>query len=178
MRIRVRDLGKAQSLADLMSAVESHINNNSRFNMTVRFSPKYKESIDLQRIRLKESKVYCGSHPFACDINGGCKSNFLEGADWVEFNDLINDVLDSLHVEANVQSTVCIIRKGMKRRIRYWGRLTNSFINEYTWDLDEHDTYFENYCGMIAPNSEYPEGTPGLYERDERALATRKRVAG
>lgn len=140
---------------------------NSRFSVQV--VPVGKTRINIKNVRLRESKVYCGSHPYACDIEGGRKAKYLEGADWVEFNDRLNDVLDRWEVSAWVRSSVCEIRRGLDRRVEYDGRLTNEFVNEYTWyfsgDSHSEDAY-QNYCGKIAPASEYPFGTPGEYLRE------------
>lgn len=123
--------------------------------------------LNLKMIRLKQSKRYCGNHPNACDIEGGRMGNFLEGADWVEFNDRLNDVLDSLHVSAFVRSDrIVICRKGFERRVVYTSHPLQ--FNGHDWDYDAYEwneSRFENWCGKIAPPSEYPEGTPGSYER-------------
>lgn len=175
MQIKLTNISK---LEEVRLALDWAINENSRFKSRVEI--KYKGNtpyINLGQIRLKQSKVYCGSHPFACDVEQGRKATLLEGADWVEFNDRVNDVLDSLFVSADVRSVVCIIRKETRRRFRYWGHLEDGTQGEaYEWDLDEHDTYYEDYCGMVAPNSEYPKGTPGLYERDPKEIIRERKV--
>ncbi len=47
--------------------------------------------ITIHDVRLKEKKDYCGNHPFACPVRGferpHKKYKYLEGADWVAFND-------------------------------------------------------------------------------------------
>lgn len=143
---------------------------DSRFTLNIRYEEKgvrkVKRIIKLTQIRLKESKRYCGSHPYACDIEQGRKSKFLEGADWVEFNDLLNDVFDLHEVSADISSSVCKIRKGRKRRMDYDGhpeRVGNRVF--YEWDKDTDEDYYEDWCGKIAPNSTFPEGTPGIYSR-------------
>jgi hypothetical protein len=123
--------------------------------------------IRIQQIRLRESKKYCGSHPYACDIENGRRGPFLEGSDWVEFNDRLNDVLDSLELGANVRSALVQVRDGRRRRVFYDGYLANPHINEFAWNKTGNmETHYEDWCGKIAPNSEYPLGTPGLYERE------------
>jgi len=109
----------------------------------------------LHRIRRQESKVYCGSHPFACDIEGTRKAKYLHGSEWVAVNDVINDVLDAYELSANVDSVVCIIRKGRERRLSYDGYAKG---RGYEWEKDCDD--FADYCGSVAPRSEFPEGTP------------------
>lgn len=137
--------------------------NNSRFAFTTKV-PTH-SSVVISRIRLKESKEYCGNHPAECEVNGigkPRKANYLEGLDWVEFNDLLNDILDQFSVEANVASSVCIIRQGFKRRVNY--EMSRQFSqNQWTKKGDDDD--YVNYCGVDAPASSYPYGTPGLYER-------------
>lgn len=138
------------------------INERSRFTCEVETVGKTRFKI--RNIRLKESKRYCGSHPYACDIEGGRMGKYLEGADWVEVNDRINDVLDFYEVEAWVRSAVCTIRRGRERRVEYDGYPLG---HAYQWNKEGE---MEDWCGRIAPDSWYPEGTPGLYERkvDER----------
>lgn len=141
---------------------------NSRFTMDVETIHRPKVSrVKIRNVRLKESKKYCGNHPSSCDIrpNGHTMTaKFLEGLDWVEFNDRINDTLDRLGIAANAQSSVCIIRKGNNRRIKYDYYLhPSNALPE--WNKDEGDAYYKNYTGKVAPASDYPVGTPGSYER-------------
>lgn len=136
---------------------------DSRF--TVEVEEVGKTRIKIRNVRLRESKRYCGNHPYACDIETGRKGKYLEGSDWVEFNDLLNDVLDGLHVGAWVRSSVCEIRRGTERRISYDGYLANSFNNEFQWYKQGEDWEYEDHCGSVAPNSEFPLGTPGIYSR-------------
>jgi hypothetical protein len=85
----------------------------------------------------------------------------LEGADWVAFNDMLNDVLDALNVSANVASSLCIIRKGAMRRIEYDGhKLGNGIDSE--WNKDS--AHYADRRGQVSPRSEYPAGTPGIPE--------------
>lgn len=140
--------------------VDMAINQESRFTCEVEVTGD--TLVKIRNIRLKEKKPYCGNHPNACDIHGGRKGTWLEGADWVDFNDTLNDVLDMHHVDARVRSSVCEIRDGKRRRIAYdsyW------FRNQFQWTKDGSYCDFEDFCGRVAPASEYPEGTPGLYER-------------
>lgn len=129
------------------------------------------QRIKLKMIRLKSSKEYCGNHPDSCEIETGPsrKGNFLEGRDWVEFNDMLNDLCDDLGVEANIASSVCKVRKGSLRRIYYGSHLPNQFTRQTAWNKDEPDHCWDNYIGQAHPNSSFPEGTPGIY-KGERVI--------
>jgi hypothetical protein len=116
--------------------------------------------ITLRNIRLKELKPYCGNHPGPCLINKKHRqSRCLEGLDWVEFNDLVNNVLDSLYLSADVLSSQCVMRLGHQRRTHYGMKQQGRFA---TWDIKGHPNDYEDYRGKKAPKSGYPNGTPGL----------------
>lgn len=125
-------------------------------------------SISIHDVRLKESKRYCGNHPFACpiDVNHFRRSHkkhkYLEGADWVAFNDMINDVLDDLGVSANVRSSLVIIRKGRNRCVKYNGHQIRDSIFS-AWDKEGVyvDRIKESKKEMKFKAS-FPEGTPGI----------------
>jgi hypothetical protein len=138
----------------------------------------YKAVLMVHEVRLRKTKVYYGNHPAACKNTEelrkrpfGGKALYLEGADWVGWNDLVNDVLDALGVDADVASSVCEIRIGRNRRIRYdyhveereyetlQGVETRSIPE---WDRFGDSNDYGDYCGKPAPVTEYPEGTPGL----------------
>lgn len=133
--------------------------------------------LKIEKIRLREKKPYCGSHPMSCELRPQfgrpARHNFLEGADWVEANDMINDVLDNLNASANVRTSVVKIRKGSNRRIHYGAYLhSQSTMGQiWEWRLDEDDEHYQDFRGLNAPNSWYPEGTPGEYMRKEMANA-------
>jgi hypothetical protein len=89
------------------------------------------------------------------------KRDYLEGTDWVVFNDRINDVLDRLNVNAYAASAFCVIRRGRLRRLDYFqGRRGNEWARV--------GRYYENYCGQVAPPSDYEDGTPGLYQWENK----------
>lgn len=165
--MEIRPLNDDVDTDVIVNQIHYRINYDSRFTCEVRVVHRKRvpNRITIHNIRLKEAKIYCGSHPYACDIEGGRKAKYLEGADWVEFNDRLNDILDRLEVSADVKSAVCILRKGTRRRTHYDGFLRNAFINEFQWHMDTHDDNYMDYCGVVAPASYYPLGTPGLYER-------------
>ena len=61
--------------------------------------------IELRTIRLLVAKPYCGNHAGPCvrpQPGPPRKSKCLEGADWIKFHDIINTVLDTLDLAAEV----------------------------------------------------------------------------
>lgn len=85
------------------------------------------------KVRLSAPKPYCGQHPGECEIIAGFErpkrsGSWLEWDDWVQFNDLVNDVLDGLRACAEVYSVPpeimdkgkkFYIRRGRARRVRW-----------------------------------------------------------
>lgn len=131
--------------------------------------------LKLREIRLRTRKDYCGNHPGACVglLQRHRKGVWLEGADWVSINTLVNDVCDEFNVIANISTTVCKIRKGNLRRMHYGGH-TLGFFQE--WNMDEDAHKWEDWMGRIAPDPTWTYGTPGLFTRDvleRRALTVR-----
>jgi hypothetical protein len=137
--------------------------NTSRFTANL---SQIRNGFEISTIRLRQSKDYCGNHPLPCPIRpGGHRPHkhlpYLEGADWVAFNDMLNDVLDRLKVSANVASSHVIIRKGDKRCVEYDSQpLRNGIDNEWVRDSG----CFECRIGIKSPRSDYPPGTPGIPE--------------
>jgi hypothetical protein len=132
---------------------------------TTRFSldtdPIGPTRLKLYNVRLRSKKAYCGNHPGACQIGGkDRKHNYLEGADWVEFNDLLNDVLDKLGVNARVESSVVLVRRGRERCVEYLDQRGGGRNAEW-----EKIGLYADYCGKVAPPSDFPDDTPGIYER-------------
>lgn len=152
------------SIETIEAHINKEINHDSRF--TVHCEILSDKRMKLYDVRLREKKRYCGSHPNSCEVEGGRMGRYLEGADWVEFNDRINDVLDRLNVSARVYSGVCELREGRNRRINYGSHIINPYRGLYEWDKRGEDCDYEDYCGRIAPASSYPFGTPGSYERN------------
>lgn len=92
--------------------------------------------IDMGRIRLIKSKKYCGQHPGECQTGGPRRSGpWLEWKDWVSFHSLINDVLDSLSISADVTTkpmeTVAKVR-GLKGL--FWIRKAKARRLHYMWE--------------------------------------------
>ena len=127
----------------------------SRFTATVLI---YGNKLKFETIRLKQAKPYCGAHAGPCQFTGIAEKHkslkYLEGADWVAFNDMLNDVADNLYLEADIKSSVCIIRKGKLRRTQY-----NSFGHG---DFMKDEDNYTNRCGLKPISSTYPNGTPGI----------------
>lgn len=158
----------------LWEAIQRH----SRFTATVssRNHYRYNECIEIRNVRLIKAKPYCGNHPNACVVTfrekRHNKSKFLEGADWVEFNDFVNDQLDALNASADVFSSpqevrgLLWIRRGTKRRLRYeskpifggFGVLGHVWLNGRVGE-----ELFEDWRLKESPRSEFPDGTPGQY---------------
>jgi hypothetical protein len=166
-------MDKRDDAEDIRSAIFRHIQMNTRFrigNCDLN-RQKRKDKITISKVRLKEAKPYCGNHPDACEIDAGPsrRGTTLEGADWVEFNDHLNDVLDRFEVSARVYSTYVpvTIRDGRRRRIRYDSHTPMNARQSEWMEFGDMEADYEDYCGLVAPNSEWPEGTPGLYERKQ-----------
>lgn len=120
--------------------------------------------IALSGIRLRQKKDYCGNHAGPCLVQGGrhAHTRFLEGLDWVSFNDMVNDVLDVLNVDGDIRSGGwgfhgTVVRKDGRRRVVYFdGELPGVF------DSDGDANCFEDNRGMKRHvESDYTCGTPG-----------------
>lgn len=154
-------MAQSASIITVADQIQVHIN-RSRFkaNVTYRLSSRA-AWINIDTVRLRTSKPYCGNHPDACEIGGSDrKAAYLEGADWVAFNDLLNDVLDDFKADAQVGNSVVHIRDGLRRRVRY-----TSETYGRTWRKRGADEDYRDCTGRVANPSEYPEGTPGEYSR-------------
>lgn len=135
---------------------------------TAIFSEKGKD-VCVGKVRLREAKPYCGSHPGACNtrlsiyfpVKRNRKAKYLEGLDWVAFDDWLNNVLDQLNISATVESAVCIIRKGTERRTGYFSVFDKYGNQEFT--KMGADYGYKDYCGKPAPISDCTPDTPGEY---------------
>lgn len=143
----------------------------SRFSADVSVQDtRVSQVVRIVNVRLRQGKAHCGNHPNACE-NGGTreeeqphrKSKYLEGADWVEFHDLVNDLLDRLHLSARFESSQMIMRIDCERRT-YYGSIRPPFGQGWIWDKKGDSDDFQNFCGESAPDSTFPEGTPGQYK--------------
>ena len=173
----------AQLLAD---AIE-----RSRFTAQIEaanYSPKHKFAkggiIEIKGVRKRQRSDYCGNHPGECVINPFVerphkKHTFLEGSDWVEFNDIVNDLLDALTVAADVYSEPLetkgrlYIRLGRERAVHY---NHVDFFGAYglqgrAWAGGKGAHRHEDWCGRRAPWATFIDGTPGDYDRDRAHAA-------
>lgn len=128
-----------------------------------------KEIVNIQQVRLRAQKEFCGNHPAACERGNPThrKGRYLEGADWVQFNDELNNILDRLNVSARVQSAQVILRKGALRRTHYGHRYARPGQNA-EWLLDSDREFDWEDCRGIKkqhPVSTFNEGTPGMYRK-------------
>lgn len=136
------------------------------------------KTIEFTGIRLRRAKTYCGNHPGPCIPNPYVQRKerrgvWLEGSDWAEFNDLVNDVLDELHVDARVASRSCVIRIHKMRRVYYDMHNIGRDRPHWDWDMHGEPGHYQPWCGKVAPRATVPMGTPGGIdaEREEARLA-------
>lgn len=148
--VKCQNLSEAQQVQNVIMVYLD----KSRFIAKLTIEP---ERVNFSTIRLKEKKGYCGNHAGVCRLTGNKhkRMNYLEGLDWVSFNDMVNDALDSINHNGNVSSSVCEVRNGTDRRMDYYGVESGEFHKVGDW--------YENHCGKEAPQSEYHQGTPGIF---------------
>lgn len=137
-----------------------------------------KWAVHASPIRLRRSKPYCGQHAGPCP-NGGprnhARRSFLEALDWIGWNHLVNDVLDSLLADADVWAKIhgrYFVRRGKLRRVNYPFESFWIDRREHVEFVDGGPACFEDYCGKISPpiagadpEDEYGDdlaGTPGI----------------
>lgn len=161
----------------------------------VRYRRQRYRAIRLRNIRLRTKKFYCGQHAGPCPIRpfGGekkhTKSRYLEGADWVGFDDMLNDILDRHRMEATIWSAGLefkekfFVRLHQQRRTIYPAHWERQFDTDFmVWDCAvDAGGFTAKHFGTTrdVQRSEYPEGTPGIAEwrlsksrKLERLLAT------
>ena len=112
--------------------------------------------LELRQIRRKERKAYCGQHAGPCvrpprerqRRNSVC----LDGEDWIAFHNVVNDVLDSMGLVAEVYTTpqdvrgkMWIRKTDLGRRKRYDSANTqpnNMFgLPHYVWNPGTNDQF-------------------------------------
>jgi hypothetical protein len=141
----------------------------SRFVCRVRVLDR--RTIRLETVRLFAAKYYCGNHPGPCRPGGPRHRRrvYLEGADWVAFNDLVNDVLDRLGVSANVGSHIAV-RRGRRRRVIYDAFMPDPSLGVAIWEQIGDPSDYADHCGRRdAPPGRFPAGTPGIHSRHRAA---------
>jgi hypothetical protein len=165
---------ECRSLKDanrFMKAIPGFIE-RSRFTVQEVFIAKISKRlqiwyVQLKKVRLKKSKPYCGAHAGACvlkhdDGHQDPKRIFLEGSDWVAFNDMVNDCLDRLKMTADVTSDRATkegrlyARKGDARRLDY---MKNHATHG---DFFAHGAEYGCFIGKKSPPSKIEPGTPGV----------------
>lgn len=115
--------------------------------------------VAIRGVRLRQIKDYCGSHAGPCLLTGRKHrhSRYLEGLDWVSFNDMVNDALDSIDFDGDAGSPVCNIRKGRERRVEYTADQNGD------WHREGDYMDYVDCCGQPPVASGYVEGTPGIF---------------
>lgn len=138
--------------------------------------PRFKGgAVGIYNVRLRIPALYYGNGPMSSDTpfsrrgwgRGEKKPHrvrYLAGLDWVEFNDLLNDILDLHKIKAYVVSHTCVMRKGTRRRVSYqtssfqrYGRMVEM------WNKDESDPdAFIDFCNSpVTPFSSNSASSPG-----------------
>ena len=126
---------------------------------------------DLTYVRRTRYHEYCGSHPMACEIRGRFgqrrqRAMLLEGGDWIQFNDLVNDIFDRYMIDADVglwTGRGINIRLNTSRRINYRAYLASDFGGlQYEWSELGLPSDYEDWTGRQAPRATGPGGTPNL----------------
>lgn len=167
----------------VFDAVQAAVD-SSRFTCQMRqenFRNKLHPGIKVTEVRLRNKKFYCGAHAGPCvNLTGRpkYKRRFLEGLDWVGFNAMLNDVLDSMSAncevfsfnrEAYVRGGKYFIRRGTRRRVEYAYEPIGVGIF-HLWTQGP-DNYFADFCGKPPPRlpNIVDSGTPGYpcYTLDE-----------
>lgn len=157
--------------AELKAAVEK-----SRFTVQDWDLCKFRNwtpALKVRGVRLRKKKDYCGQHPGPC-LNlfprPHRKGTWLEGADWIGFNNMVNDLFDRRHYSVNVFSFnreahggKYHIRRGKHRRVCYDMRTEyTSFGRPFSLWEEETAADFLNCCGMPPHPSRFPDDTPGI----------------
>lgn len=161
------ELPEGELLKDLLSMLENCVRigfDGTRFSLGE--LTRTGKSISIHKVLLRESKAYCGNHPSGCEVahDGPHKKHkYLEGADWVEFNDRLNDILDAENVAANVGSSWVEIRIGGMRRTRYENGERQGNGN-FQWLKHGKLCHYEDSRLKKSKRSWFPEGTPGRYK--------------
>lgn len=167
MAYTVKVHGNEEDCFKVSKALRERIEKDGRFRARVvnagymtpgshKGSRKSGVGFTLRNIRLTEAKPYCGQHAPPCVVNPYIgpqkkpRATYLEWEDWIEFNNLVNKVLDELHCDADVWSNPMEvqgrmwIRKGLRARIKY--DYENVWRDDHwaplqTWDLGSESQF-------------------------------------
>jgi hypothetical protein len=130
-----------------------------------------RREVVVKGVRLRHKRDYCGQHPGPCVATPfprpHRRSSCLQGADWVGFNRLINDLCDEGGWAVDAWSTSTEfsgkmrIRLGTRRRTRYGSEYAGPFGRQVWQAFGDEEEDFADRCGGKAPPEVYPEGTPG-----------------
>lgn len=155
----------------------------SRFIVGTRsVAPNFK--LYLGSIRLWRKKDYCGQHPGPClpsplGERPHKRGSWLEGSDWVGFNDLLNDICDKLNLTVDIWSHNREAHSG-KYWIRQGARRRTGYLHEWTWGVrhwaKEQDSDFEDCRGQVSLVSNVSDGTPGI-PHWRRSMEKRRKFA-
>lgn len=167
IKITPVDVQPGETVAELVSMLENCVRASfadTRF--VIGRITSTRRSVSIHNVLLRESKAYCGNHPSSCELahDGPHKKlKYLEGADWVEFDDRLNDMLDAENVSANVASSLVEIRIGRKRRTRYENGARQGNGN-FQWLKHGKLCHYEDRVLRPPVRSWFPPGTPGRYK--------------
>ena len=126
--IRIKDGSRAKLVIHALEKLVA----KSRFEAKFEQAPR--EEIWVKPVRLRKGKPYCGQHPGECLVGGPRRrAKFLEWEDWVEFNNLVNDALDSLGVSADVWT---VPQEKMDKGRKFWIRRDLQRRRRWEWETD------------------------------------------
>lgn len=147
----------------------------SRFrilDLTVGIFPhadRVRPALKISGPRLLRKKFYCGQHAGPCRAGVRRRhplGSWLEGADFVAFDDMLNDLCDKYQIEAEIWSTResigrLYLRDGKLRRNRYYNPCGVAH-----WMGGRHRSDFIDRFGNPEPaeRSDFTAGTPGIPE--------------
>lgn len=86
---------------------------------------KTQPGVKVTEVRLRNAKHFCGQHPGPCPVLFGGprphrKHKFLEGLDWVGFNQMFNDLMDRKKIDCDFFSYNREMRGGDIANLRHW----------------------------------------------------------
>jgi hypothetical protein len=129
--------------------------------------------VKVTEVRLRNAKDFCGQHPGPCVAlfpRPHRRHKFLEGLDWVGFNQMFNNLMDRKKIDCDFFSYNremrgggrYYIRKGTLRRLKYPFETVNGIFHLWLPGTFEED--FIDCCGKPPPAIPWyveDAGTPG-----------------